>query len=107
MNREIDFIREHTPVDELLCQLAEECTELAHAGLKYRRALTGDNPTPITEEQARENLLEEIADVSLCLKALGMDHIDREFCLDIAKATNAKARRWAERIKEKYESAKQ
>lgn len=105
MNREIDFIREYIPTNELLCQLAEECTELAHAGLKYRRALTGGNPTPITKEQARENLLEEIADVSLCLKALGMDHIDREFCLQITRVSNEKARRWVGRIKEKYESA--
>lgn len=106
MNREIDFIREHIPTDELLCQLAEELDEMGHAALKYRRALTGDNPTPITKEQARENLLEEIADVSLCLKALGMDHIDRELCLQITRVSNEKARRWVGRIKEKYESAK-
>lgn len=104
MNKEIDFIREHIHADELLCQLAEECNEMAHAALKYRRALTGDNPTPITPEQARENLLEEIADVSLCLKALGMDHIDREFCLQITRVSNEKARRWAGRIMEKHDA---
>ena len=103
MNKEIDFIREYIPVDELLCQLAEECNEMAHASLKYRRALNGDNPTPVTLEQARENLLEEIADVSLCLKALGMDHIDREFCLRITRITNEKARRWAGRLHESAE----
>lgn len=31
------------PKEELLCQLAEECTELAQAALKLRRAITGVN----------------------------------------------------------------
>ena len=104
MNKEIDFIREHIPTDELLCQLAEESNELAHAALKYRRALMGDNPTPVTVEQARKNLLEEIADVSLCLKALGLDQSDREFCLEITRTANEKARRWAGRIMEKHDA---
>lgn len=103
MNKEIDFIREHIPTDELLCQLAEECNEMAHASLKYRRALKGDNPTPVTLEQARKNLLEEIADVSLCLKALGLDQTDREFCLQITRVANEKARRWAGRLHESAE----
>lgn len=44
-------------------QLAEELTEAAHAALKLARILRGDNPTPVTEEQARESLREEFSDV--------------------------------------------
>lgn len=100
MNKEIDFIRYHVSDAEILCQLAEECNELAHAALKLRRTIINENPTPVSEEEAKENFMEEIADVSLCLKALGMDLIDREFCLNIAKTTNEKARRWADRIRD-------
>ena len=49
-------IKRHLPEEELLLQLAEECAELSQAALKLRRALTGINPTPITEDEARENL---------------------------------------------------
>lgn len=56
-------IKQHLPQDELLAQLAEECAELSQAALKLRRALTGINPTPVTAEEARKNLVEEAADV--------------------------------------------
>lgn len=47
--------------DYLLRQLAEECAELAQAALKVIRARHGE--TPVTPEEARAKLLEEIADV--------------------------------------------
>lgn len=56
-------IKQHIPQDELLAQLAEECAELSQGALKLRRALTGINPTPVTVEEARKNLVEETADV--------------------------------------------
>lgn len=43
--------------------LAEEAAELAAAASKYARILRGENPTPIDEETARENLIEEYSDV--------------------------------------------
>lgn len=44
--------------DAILCQLAEECSELAQAALKLKRAKKPHiNPTTKTEEEARENLL--------------------------------------------------
>ena len=56
-------IKQHIPQDELLAQLVEECAELSQAALKLRRALTGINPTPVTADEARKNLVEEAADV--------------------------------------------
>ena len=38
--------------EELLAQLAEECSEAAQAALKLRRAGSGENPTPVSEEDA-------------------------------------------------------
>lgn len=51
--------------DYLLRQLAEECAELAQAALKVIRTRHGE--TPVTPEEAREDLLEEIADVMVMM----------------------------------------
>lgn len=51
--------------DYLLRQLAEECAELAQAALKVIRTRHGE--TPVTPEEARANLLEEIADVMVMM----------------------------------------
>lgn len=59
-------------IPELLAQLAEEATELAQAALKLRRVVDGKNPTPVTYDDALENLLEEVADVDLVLAVLGL-----------------------------------
>lgn len=47
--------------------LAEECVELSHAALKLARFERGENPTPTTERAAKENVLEEMADVSIVI----------------------------------------
>ena len=94
----IEVVREALPVDELLCQLAEEADELGHAALKLRRAITGINPTPVTVQQAYECLLEEIGDIDNCLVALGYDR-----SLDVVRASmaaNEKLHRWADRLEE-------
>lgn len=54
----------------LLEQLAEECTELAHACLKYARILRGENPTPVSAEDAQEQVILEAADVEVCMVQL-------------------------------------
>lgn len=78
--------------------LAEECTELAHAALKYSRILRAENPTPVTAQKALNEVLEEIADVQLCLSALkpagwlNLDMVDRIF--------NLKLERWQNRMVE-------
>lgn len=86
------------PKTELLAQLAEEATELAHAALKLRRVCDGTNPTPVTEKQAVENLLEEIADVELCLIVL--EYSDIIPTDDIEQIVEAKRKRWARRLDE-------
>lgn len=59
------------PEEELLAQLAEECSEAAKAALKLRRARDGVNPTPVSEEEAFSSFVEELADIyfapSCCL----------------------------------------
>lgn len=53
MNENFEKIKGRLVEAEVLAQFAEECTELAQAALKLRRALDGKNPTPNTEEERR------------------------------------------------------
>lgn len=92
----LNYIRAQLPETELLAQLAEECNELAQAALKLRRAIDGRNPTPVRLSDAYGNLVEEIADVKLCLRVLGY-HLD-DPCYDIAG--NRKLARWNGRLRE-------
>ena len=87
-------IKQHLPQDELLAQLAEECAELSQAALKLRRALTGINPTPVTAEEARKNLVEETADVYNVLGLL----LDAEDNAEIYDIIWRKKARWVKRL---------
>lgn len=62
--------------EEIMTQLAEECSELSMAALKYRRAAGKANPTPVTSVEAFNNLLEEVTDVINVLFVAGLIHPD-------------------------------
>ena len=92
----IEYIQTKLSTEELLAQLAEEATELAHAALKLRRVYDGSNPTPVPRGEAIGSLHEEIADVKLLLKVLGLDDPnDQELQKHIM---NGKLCRWARRL---------
>lgn len=98
MSDPIEVILDHLDQDELLCQLAEEASELAQAALKLRRAYNQINPTPKTAQQCYEELLEEIGDVSVCCTALGYDSpLSRS---RIAGIYGEKLQRWAKRLED-------
>lgn len=92
----LEYIREKLGTGELLCQLAEEASELAHAALKLRRVYDGTNPTPVTYEEALDNLEEEIADVKLLLIVLDLNNANRK--VRYTHIMQAKIRRWAKRL---------
>ena len=96
MKETINTIRRHLDEPELLTQLAEEATELAHAALKLRRAYTGTNPTPVSTQEAYENLLEEVADIEVCLAVL--DYVGDYDTEIVRKIATDKLHRWAERL---------
>lgn len=82
--------------EKVLRLLVKECAELIQAAMKLRRVRNGKNPTPVTEEEAKAALLEEIADVSICLTALGVDSgLNR---MKIQEIVDRKTRRWAESL---------
>jgi NTP pyrophosphatase (non-canonical NTP hydrolase) len=81
---------------ELLAQLAEEAGELTQAALKLRRAITGQNPTPVPTSEAMADLLEEIADVWTCVSAVAYSlPLDIDAAFEIA---DLKRIRWANRL---------
>ena len=85
-------------VPAMLEQLAEECSELAHASLKLARKIRGENPTPKDIPELIKNLEEESADVNLSIWIL-----ENEGILDTDKiiATKRyKLNRLIDRIKE-------
>ena len=86
------------PKAEILAQLAEEASELAQAALKLRCAIDKENPTPKSQVEATDDLIEEIADVRLCLEILfygsKFDTLDDKITLTKA----AKKERWAKRL---------
>lgn len=91
--KDIDSVQKMLPYEEQLASLAEECTELAQAALKLRRAWNGENPTPKSEEECRANLIEEVCDVMNCFYVLGVP-----FCKNPEKF-----KRWVKRLKKRDE----
>ena len=93
----VNYIKDKLGKERLLCQLAEEASELAQAALKLVRVYDGANPTPVSEKDAYENLREEIADVWLILNFLETNHNFYEY----GEMMNKKTERWYNRIKNK------
>ena len=89
------LIKERVPVVELLAGLAEEASELAQAALKLRRVFVSNNPTPVSEDQAIENLWEEIADVNLYISMMDIN------LGAVSEYMQAKQRRWEDRLEGK------
>ncbi len=93
-------IADRLSVPAVLEQLAEEAAELAQAALKYARILRGENPTPVTEQEAIANLRDEYADVQVCAAVIeanyGMIHPEIIDALRLGKM-----RRWLDRLEGK------
>lgn len=75
--------------------LHEVCHDLAKAALKLRRARSGENSTPITEEAAREMLLCHIS----MIMALDTILFNGEAREKMEKIKEQKLERWAMRLK--------
>lgn len=92
----MQYIIDCMPLEELLCQLAEEASELAQAALKLRRCYDGTNPTPVPKEEALKALFEEIADVWLVLQTLDLDQ--EAHVKSYKRIMAGKVDRWADRL---------
>lgn len=85
-------IVEAISLEERLAGLAEECSELAQASLKLRRAYTQLNPTPVSEDDAYEKFLEEVADVGLYLDSMIINW------KSVERIKAEKLKRWEDRL---------
>lgn len=90
-------IVEKIGVPALLEQTAEECCELAQACLKMARKLRDENPTPKSVEDIRDNLVEEMADVNLCLQLL-TEYTDITNRYEMLLISKEKKQRWEKRL---------
>ena len=79
----------------ILEQLAEECAELAKVALKLSRVMRKENPTPVTVNDAFDNLVEEIGDVRLLLRVTDFMYDG----IDTQETEKYKLQRWENRIK--------
>lgn len=96
-------IVEKESYESILSMLAEECSECAHASLKLARIRRKESPTPESQKEAREHLIEEVSDVVNILSILE-DQYDYDPEKKIAEnyaMRRFKLRRWVKRLREK------
>ena len=91
-------------LDTLCIQTSEECGELIQALLKLTRT-TSENPTPKSFNECMENVLEEMADVELCLQILRYKLLLSEYYShdDEERRIKEKLCRWEKRLSKKCE----
>lgn len=77
-------------------QTVEECGELIKAICKYNRTLGMGQKTETTFDDALKNLIEEVADVSICLEQLIYLH-------NIADEVEEARREAFEKVRKRYE----
>ena len=86
------YMRDRIGDAAMLEQLAEECAELGQAALKMARVLRKENPTPMTETEASDMIIEEAADVLICIDEVGV--FDSS---EVARVARAKRERFKAR----------
>jgi NTP pyrophosphatase (non-canonical NTP hydrolase) len=97
-------VSDYIPERVAYSQLAEECTELAHAALKLSRIADPEQCGTvggISEDIALQNLIEETGDVLCCLEvALSFERLTSVIMVEdqIMEARDRKYNRWLERL---------
>lgn len=93
-SKKMDEVKDYLTVAAIYEQLAEEASELSQAAIKMSRIIRGENPTPINEDEAIGNVIEEYNDVVLCARILNVGDDD--------DVLSYKLNRWCDRLKDKY-----
>lgn len=97
----LKYICQNEPFENRIQQLAEEAAELAQAALKYNRSLGNGCYTPVSRKDAADSLMEEMADVLLCMAAAFPDtERYKDFHVNLARIHKEKETRWVERLSE-------
>ena len=93
---DIECVQQNTAWGDLLVLLNEEAGEMIQASAKLWRVCAGRVPSPVTVDEPKRKLDEEVSDVLLVLEALGVVRFDA----GESGARDAKLRRWVQRIKD-------
>lgn len=94
--KDVETVRSYLDDAEILLTLAEEASELNHAALKLRRAITKINPTPVPVGEAQDMVITELADIANALDALRFFGATEQSLVE--KEKPAKMARWADRL---------
>lgn len=97
---ELIGIRIREPFFNVIQQLAEEAVELAKAALKYGRTKGMGSYTKVNPKDVRDFMIEELADVLLCMEA-AFPHCSEstDFYSKLERTYCEKAKRWLKRLK--------
>lgn len=93
-SKKIDEVKDYLTVAAIYEQFAEEASELSQAAIKVSRIIRGENPTPISKDEAVRNVIEEYSDVILCAKVLDINDDDN--------VLSYKLNRWCDRLENEY-----
>mgnify|MGYP007090493203 CR=1 FL=1 len=88
----MDKISDYLSTGDLLCQLAQECSELAQAALMLKRAMEGTNPPQRSILECWDDLDDGIAVVFLVIQQMGLT--DREHTEKFVAIAEKKKERW-------------
>ena len=83
------------PENERIKSMQKLCHEIAKAALKLRRAMGTENPTPVTEEDAKKKLLCHLS----VIKVLFEEKFTDGEKVDIKGIREKKAERWSKRLR--------
>ena len=101
---DMDVIQVIEPMVNRYQMAAEEAAELAQALLKYCRACGHGSWTPINPKDATDAVIEEYADLLLAMEAsFSRCEGNKMFYNNLERVYKEKAKRWAERLKERGE----
>lgn len=100
---QLDYLVEKVGQLGVLLALAEEASELSNAALKLARARKLImHPTPVPEDEALMNIIEEYNDVVVC--ALVLEKFDVPIVKPDLKRITKKLKRWYDRIVKEEEN---
>lgn len=102
--KNIRIIADYYGFDKQSNQTIEECGELIQALAKLNRTKGDGYDTPVTKYEAMNKVIEELADVQICINQL-VYLIGREY--EINEITSAKLNRQLERIKNRADKSEE
>ncbi len=83
----------------ILEMVAEECSELAHPCLKLARILRKENPTNASKIVCRDEIVEEAADMFICMEFLAsLSWWDEECTKKMERIIREKLKRMRDRV---------